>query len=151
MKVRACAAAAASILFILPAALAAQDDADEPEFRYVTTSTYQVPFGEERQKAMMWVDSVMVPLARVDPNVISFRVATHNYGSNASDIVIMSEYASWEAIGGDCEPCDEWFEAREPEEGTPERETWDGWLADFLRHYSGHQDQIYIVNMNRAK
>lgn len=151
MKVRLYGAAVAFALLTLPAASHAQDDEAEPEFRYVTTSSFRVPFGDERQRAMVWVDSVMVPTARLDPNLLSLRVATHNYGSNGNDIVFIREYASWAAIDADCEPCDEWFEARQPAEGTPERETWDRWLADFLAAYSGHRDEIYLVNMNRAK
>jgi hypothetical protein len=63
----------------------------------------------------------------------------------------ITRHPSFEAINADCEPCAEWFETRQPAEGTPERETWDGWLADFLTAYSGHRDEIYVVNMNRAK
>jgi hypothetical protein len=151
MKVRLYGAAVAFALLTIPDASHAQDDDAQPEFRYVTTSSFRVPFGDERQRAMVWIDSVMVPTARLIPNVLAFRVATHNWGSNSNDIVLMTEYPSFEAINADCEPCAEWFETRQPAEGTPERETWDGWLADFLTAYSGHRDEIYVVNMNRAK
>ncbi len=151
MKVRTLAIALACAMLIIPAVAQAQDDEAQPENRWITTSTFRVPFGDARQRAMVWIDSVMVPQARLDPNLLSFRVATHNWGSNSNDIVLIREYPSFEAINADCEPCDEWFEAHQPAEGTPERETWDGWLNDFLTAFSGHRDEIYIVNMDRAK
>lgn len=150
MKVLLYATALASATMFLPTTSQAQNDDAEPVIHWVTTTRWQVPFND-RQAALVWVDSVLVPLARLDPNVLSMRVATHNWGSNSNDIVMMSEYGSWDAINADCEPCDEWFEAHQPAEGTPERETWDGWLNDFLASYSGHHDEIYTVNMNRAK
>ncbi len=45
----------------------------------------------------------------------------------------------------------QWFEDNQPAEGTPEREEWDAMQETFFKFFSGHADEIYAVNMNRAK
>ena len=88
---------------------------------------------------------------KVDPNILSYRVATHNWGANSKDIVIMAEYDEWADIEADCPACDAWFEENQPEEETPEREEWDAMAETFFKYFSGHKDEIYATNMNRAK
>jgi hypothetical protein len=132
--------------------LYSQAEAEEEELHYITVTTFKVPLGEVGQQVGMWIDSVMVPLARLNPNVFSYRVGRHYWGSSAGDYVIITEWASWEAIAAPCgEPCDTWTAETEPEEGTPRAEMWDKIYAMFMKYYSGHRDEIYAVPMSRAK
>ena len=97
------------------------------------------------------IDEVWAPSAKMDPNVLSFRVATHNWGSNSNQAVMIYEYADFASINADCEPCDTWYDSQQPAEGTPEREEWDEREETFFKAYAGHSDEIYATNMSRAK
>ncbi len=147
------AVGAAAITFLaLPPCLRAQDaDDDEPVIHYITTTSFNVAFGDDFGTVLEWIDSVVAPINQINPHMLSFRVATHRWGSQAGDIVFIREYETWDAIEADCEACDEMFDDMEPEEGTPEREAWDERLAVFLKYNSGHRDEIYHTRMSRAK
>ncbi|HEV2130879.1 MAG TPA: hypothetical protein VGR27_07245 [Longimicrobiaceae bacterium] len=97
------------------------------------------------------IDTVMVPMTRMNPNVLSFRVAMHAWGANSSDILFISDYPNWAAIDAACQPCEQWFQAQQPREGTPERARWDAMGAALQRAYAGHSDEIYAAPMGRAK
>jgi hypothetical protein len=148
--VRRSACALAGALFLFPMSAAAQEDEPAPEIRYITVTRTNVPLGEDRQKVLEMYERVMTPQNRMDPNVLSYSVATHIWGSNSNDIVIVAEYASWAAINEACEACDEWFETNFPED-SPQRAEIDALGDVFTRYQSGHSDEIYTVNMNRAK
>jgi hypothetical protein len=144
--------AGAAVLVISPlAAFAQEEEGPEPEIHYVTATVFNVPPGEEGQKVMAWIDEVMVPTNRINPNILHSSVLTHNWGSNSAAIVLAAEYPDWAAIEADCEPCEAWFEENQPAEDTPEREEWDEMAAAFFKAFSGHRDEIYMKNMNRAK
>ncbi len=146
---------AAAVLSLAPATLFAQagdeEEEEAPDFNYITVTRIRLPATQDRQKAMEWVDKVMVPVAQLDPNVLWYRIATHNWGSNSEDVLIMAEYDEWADIESDCPACDAWFEENQPEEDTPEREEWDAMAQAFFEYFSGHRDEIYATNMNRAK
>lgn len=147
--VRRSACALAGALFLFPMVASAQDE-PAPEIRYVTTTRLEVPLGDDRQSVLEMYERVIVPQARMDPNVLSYSVATHNWGSNSNEIVIITEYASFGAINEVCEACNDWFETNFPED-SPERAEIDALGEVFTRYQSGHHDEIYAVNMNRAK
>ncbi len=122
----------------------------------MTISKFHVPVGEDRQKVMQFLEMVMVPQARLNPNILSYRVATHYYGSASTEVLLIAEYPDWAAVEADCgAPCEEWQEANMPAEGTPEydemQERWQAWLKYYLGGRHGHSDEIYTVQMNRAK
>jgi hypothetical protein len=124
----------------------------QQEVRYVTVSRFAMPQdATQRQLLMTAIDSVMVPQARMDPNVLSYRVLTHNWGANSNDILIMVEYPNWAAIEAVCTACDEWLRSKTPAAGTPERARWDAMGAAFQSAYQGHSDEIYSAQMRRAK
>lgn len=153
MKVtRIATALALAALVAAPATLRAQDDAP-PETRVITITSFNIPGGEEGQKVLSFFDDVVAPQARNNPNVLSYRVAQHYWGSNSSQMLIIAEYSDWNAVEADCgAPCDAWTEANVPAEGTPEREEFDDMAGAYGRaFFAGHQDEIYLVNMNRAK
>ena len=122
-----------------------------PDIRILTISTFRVPLGEDRQKVVDYMQKWMVEPARLNPNVLSYRIIQHFYGSNSSDMAIVAEYPNWAAITADCAPCDKWFETNMPKEGTPERKAVDEAQALFLKYYGTHADQIYNANMALAK
>ncbi len=122
-----------------------------PAFRILTISSFRVPLGEDRQNVVDYMKKWMVEPARINPNVLSYRIIQHFYGSNSSDIAIVAEYPDWASITADCPPCAEWFESNMPKEGTPERKAVDEALALFLKYYGSHSDQIYSVDMTLAK
>jgi hypothetical protein len=144
--------AGAVVLLMTPlAAFAQEEEEPEPEIHYVTVSIFDVPPGEEGQKVMGFIDAVMVPITKMNPNVLHSSVLQHNWGSNSAEIVLAAEYADWASIEADCAECDAWFEETQPEEGTPEREEWDAMAAAFFKAYNGHRDEIYVKNMDRAE
>jgi hypothetical protein len=137
-------------LWVVPAAVVAQA-APAPEVHYLTVTRFQAPQGADRDKVMMWIDTVMVPQARINPNVTSFHVANHNWGANSNEIVLISEYPSWAAIEAECAPCDKWNEENEPKAGTPEAKKWEEIGAVFGKYYGGHADEIYAIPAARSK
>lgn len=141
----------AGVLMLLitpPNVFAQEEDEPDPELRYITVTTWDFPGGDDGDKAAEWLETVMVPLMRMNPNVVSARVAFHLWGSNSAQAVIIAEYADFAAINADCEPCDAWFEEQQPEEETPEREEWDAMAQAFFQAYRGHSDELYQVNMD---
>lgn len=152
MKKRSIVAASAFAGILLPTALLAQAAQQPPsETRFVTVSSFRVPIGPDRTTVLQYMEKWMVPPARMDQNVLSYRVGFHNWGSNASDMVIIAEYLTWPAINADCAPCTKWLEDSRPKEGTPERKTYDDQLAVFQKYYATHADQIYAADMRLAK
>lgn len=149
-KVTLIALSLVAVLFVLPAAVQAQDTA-APQYHFVTVTKFSAPFNDEGGKVWWWIDSVVVPIAKMDPNVVSMQVGGHNWGSSAGDIVMITEFADWNAINADCAACNEWFEQRRPAEGTPEREAWDEAAAAYFKHYYKHHDEIYRVRDSRSK
>ena len=74
--------AGAAVLFITPLAAFAQEEMEsEPVFHYLTVTTFDAPGGEEGQKMRDYFETVAAPLAKLNPNVLSYRVAQHNWGS----------------------------------------------------------------------
>lgn len=137
---------------LVPARTAqAQAAPAQPEVHVLTVSSFQVPLGEDRGKVMQYIEKWMVPPARTNPNVISYRVGQHWYGANSSDIVIIAEYPNWSAVTAPCDPCQQWTRNNQPKEGTAERKAFDESLALFLKYYSSHADQIFTVPMSMAK
>ena len=147
-------ALALALVLLAPTVAVAQDDGQAPEIRVLQITTFYAPQGEERQKMMQFINRVIAPQARNNVHVLSYRVATHFYGANSTEIKLITEYPDWESVAAPCgEPCQTWAEENIPEEGTPEREEFDeqqaAWLKLFLA--GGHSDEIYNINMSRAK
>jgi hypothetical protein len=142
--------AAAVMLVLGPVALAAQNQ-PAPEVRYLTVTRFEAPSGPDRAAVMMWIDSVMLPQSRINPNITTFHVATHNWGANSNEVVLIFEYPTWAAIEAECAACDRWNAEHQPKEGTPERKKWDENGATFGKYYGGHADEIYAIPVNRSK
>jgi hypothetical protein len=135
----------------LSTSAAAQAAPPPPEFRVLTISSFRVPLGDDRMKVLDYMRKWMLEPAKVNPNVLSYRIIQHFYGSNAQDVAIVAEYPNWAAVTAPCQPCEAWFQSNTPKEGTPERKAFDESVALFLKYYSSHADQVYNVNMSLAK
>lgn len=132
-------------------ALSAQAAPAQAEFRVLSVSSFRVPLGEDRTRVTEFMEKWMVPPAKMNPNVLFYRIGQHWYGSNSSDMVIVVEYPSWAAVTATCQPCQEWIQTNTPKEGTPERQAFNQAQALFLKYYSTHADQIFTVPTRMAK
>jgi hypothetical protein len=144
---------AAFVLVLLAACVPGRASAQAAQdVRFVSVSTFEIPRDTTQRRLLMtMIDSVMVPYARMDPNVLSYRVMMHRWGANSNVILIMSEFPSWAAIEAECAQCDAWVASKTPAVGTPARAGWDAMQMAFQRAYSGHSDEIYTVPVRRSK
>lgn len=132
----------------------AQDD-EGPGQRYVAVTTFDVPF-TDRDVVMPFVRKYFHAGNQLNPNVINSRIMLHNWGANASQIVMVSEFGSWEAIEADCgAPCEEYYgeggPGHAPEEGEAGYEEYNEAAELFSKYYAKHSDEIYVVPMVMAK
>lgn len=151
MKIVHALCTAALLPLLLPAAGTAQEQ-EAPEYRYVTVTTFKVPIGPERQKVMTYFEKVAAPIAKANPNILSYRIAAHNWGDDARDMMIIAEYASWDAIEADCgKPCQDVWDSIRPEEGSDAQkelqEAFDAWRT----HYARHSDQLLTYRVDLSK
>ena len=131
-----------------PGAVRAQEPA--PEIRTLVITAFTIPLGEG-QKFNEYVDKYIVPPAKADPNVLSFRFARHHYGGGKDNAWFIVEYESLEGLYRSEEFQNDWYDENFPE-GTPEREAADkATEEDFLPFFSDHVDEITTTNMSRAK
>lgn len=140
--------------YLLVPHVAAAQDADEgpPETGIVTMSTFKVPMGEERGKVMEWIDLMVTPMTRANPNIMAFYVLTHYYGADSRDMVLVRVYKDLASIEAPCgAPCDELMAEIVPEEGTPEREEMMELWQAFMKYNGRHSDEIYTAHLDLAK
>lgn len=134
-----------------PTSAFAQDD-EGPENRVMTVTKLHVPFAA-RSTLVPWMQKYFFPAWQLNPNIINFRLMWHFWGKNAADMVLVAEYANWEAINADCgQPCDDWDEANPtPEEGEAGYEEYAKGLEMFQKYYGHHGDEIYTVIMDGSR
>ena len=119
--------------------------------RYLTVTSFDVPF-TDRAKVMSFLEEYFFPGYQLHPKVRNFRMLNHNWGSNASQIILMAEFDSWADIEAECgQPCDD-YEAQHkaPEEGDAGYAEFREKADLFSKYYAHHSDEIYAANMNRA-
>ncbi len=137
----------------VPQAATAQDMEDgPPQTGIVTMSTMKVPMGQERAQVMEWIEKMVTPMERANPNVIAFYVLTHYYGADSNDVVLVRVYKDLAAIEAPCgEPCQVYREENPvPEEGTPEREEMMEMWQTFMKYNGNHSDEIYTARLDLA-
>ena len=137
---------------LVPQAVQAQDmDDGPPQTGIVTMSTFKVPLGEERGKVMEWIELMVAPQARANPNIMAFYVLQHYYGSDSRDVVMVRVYKDLAAIEAPCgAPCDDLMAEIVPEEGTPEREEMMDLWQTFMKYNGRHSDEIYTARLDLA-
>lgn len=123
-----------------------------PPTRIVAATYFEVPFGQERADFVNFLTEYFLPGYQLNPNVKNFRMLTHNWGSNASSMLLVAEYESFADIEADCgQPCEDYFAQHEaPEEGEAGYDEYQRKLVTFNKYYANHSDEIYSTNMNRA-
>ncbi len=142
---------AALAFLAAPQAAVAQDMEDgPPQTGIVTISTFKVPMNEDRGKVMEWIEKMVTPMERANPNVMAFYVLTHYYGADSRDMVMVRVYKDLAAIEAPCgEPCQAYREANPlPEEGTPEREELMELWQTFMKYNGKHSDEIYTAHLD---
>jgi hypothetical protein len=144
----------AAIAFVpVPAAALAQDaDYGAPQTSIVAVTAFQVPIGPERRKVLEFIDRVVAPQARNNPNVQAFYVLQHYWGSDARDMKLVSVYADWAAVEAPCgEPCETWAEENVPKEGDEGYEEYIELRDTFFKYNGKHSDEIYASRLDLAK
>lgn len=137
---------------LAPAPAAAQEDGDENQMRVITVTTFQVPF-YERGKVFPFMRKYFMPGSQLNPNVTSYRVLWHNWGGDASEVIVMAEYDDITKIEAPCgQPCDDYFEAHpQPEEGDEGWEEFRAGQEAFQKYYAHHKDEIYLSPLAASK
>ena len=138
----------------VPAMVMAQEEEteEEPGTRILTVTSFAVPYTDQGE-IYEFMRKYFLPGGQLNPNVISYRVMRHYYGSNGSEIVIMAEYEDLAGIEAPCgQPCDDYFEENAPpEEGEEGYEEFQATVEKWQKYYSKHTDQIYTVPMEATK
>lgn len=137
------------MLVAAPVVSMAQDAEAEPETHLVTVTVAYVPFTAIGD-FMDVIDTYTVPQSQADPHLISFKIATHAWGSSKKSVWFISEYADLSAIQASQDWGNDWFEQTYPE-GTPEREEADKAFEEKFLPYFEHSDNILSLNMTRSK
>jgi len=142
-------------VIVLPALLAltspaaAQDE--EPQTHIVSVTTFQVPYGEDLQKFWEVVDKYIVPSDKENPNILSERLASHNWGDSKKTVWFITEYKDLAGIQASDKFNGEWFDKHYPE-GSAARDSADAAFNEhFLRHFSDHSDNLLTANLKRVK
>ncbi len=142
-------ATALTLLFgVMPSQAFAQEEM-EAETRVITMTTFHVPFND-MEKVTEYVETYIMPPTQADPNVLSFRFATHTWGNAKMNAWMITEYESLTAMETSNDWQNEWFETNYPE-GSPQRAEADAASEMFLVFFDGHQDNILGVTMTHAK
>jgi len=138
---------------LVPQAVQAQDAEDEgPENTIVTMSTFKVPMNEDRGKVLDWIDRVIAPQARNNPNILGFYVLTHYYGSDSRDMILVRVYQDLAAIEAPCgDPCREFADANFPDEGEEGYDEMMDLWETFMKYNGRHSDEIYTNHTDLAK
>ena len=137
---------------LVPQAVAAQEaDDGPPETGIVTMSSFKVPLGEERGKVMEWIEMVVAPQARNNPNIMAFYVLQHYYGSDSRDVVLVRVYKDLASIEAPCgAPCQEWSDANMPDEGEEGYEEMLELWENYMKYNGRHSDEIYTARLDLA-
>ena len=124
------------ILFLISGLLAQ----DGEKGHYFTITTWKVSVPEDGSRAefnqMMqdWTDKI----TRKNDKVISEKIMTHASGHDSRDLVIITEYASWNDIESAQEKQNELLKAAWPEEKDRKE-----LFKNFGRYFVMHSDEIY--------
>lgn len=155
-----CTALCTTLGLAAPTALIAQEqEAQEqeaqqegPGSRIVAVTTFQVPF-TDRSKVFPYMMEYFLPGIQLNPNVIGFRVLLHNWGSDASQVVLVQEVEDLSLLEAECgQPCEDYYaDHPDPEEGEEGYEEYREGLDLFNKYYAQHRDEIYTSPMGAAK
>ena len=119
---------------------------------WVVMTSMSVPYGPERDMVTEYIDSVLVPMSKANPNVKQAYVAFGRFGATWSDLIFVNVYETFEAITAPCgAPCQERAQARQVPEGSDE---WNRRIAvrdKYREYFINAQRNIYWVPASRMK
>lgn len=129
-----------------------QEEPEGPGSRVIAVTSFQVPFGD-RPTVVPYMLEYFLPGIQLNPNVIGFRVLFHNWGSDASQVLLVQEFEDISLLEAECgQPCDDYYaEHPAPEEGDEGYEEYQEALELFNKYYAHHRDEIYVSPMGAAK
>lgn len=135
----------------LPSEVVGQDE-EGPGPRVVAVTSFDLPM-TDRSKVVPYMVEYFLPGVQLNPKVLNFRVLLHNWGSNAAQVHLVSEYAEFGDIESECGvPCEEYQEQHPiPEEGSTEWAEFAEARDLFNQYYAHHRDEIYTTPMMVAK
>jgi hypothetical protein len=139
--------AVCSGLLVVTGPAAAQDEA---QTHVVTVTTFEVPF-PELGKFWEIVDKYVMPADKANPHILSEKIASHNWGDAKKTVWFIAEYESLTELDASDDFGDKYFDEHYPE-GSAARDSADTAFEEhFLKHFSGHEDNILTLNMTRSK
>lgn len=146
------AALALLLPLVVPSGTSAQEEDEAPETRIIAVTHMKIPFAD-RATVLPFMREYFLPGGQVNPNVISQRVLMHYYGSDARDVVVVTEYEDLAALEAPCgQPCDDYEERNPPpEEGEEGYEEYEEAQDLFAKYFAHHHDEIFVAPMELSK
>ncbi|MDX1673032.1 MAG: hypothetical protein R3211_11880, partial [Balneolaceae bacterium] len=129
-----------------------QESEEEPGERFAAVTIFDVPL-HVRDKVIPYIIEYVEPGMRLNPNVVTFRVLIHRWGSNGSQMIYYREYENFGDINAECgAPCEEYRkEHPAPKEGEEGYEDYKEAQKLYDKYFSDHHDEIYWIPMEAAK
>ncbi|NEN22164.1 hypothetical protein G3O08_01435 [Cryomorpha ignava] len=112
--------------------------AQDGNFYTVTTWKMEVPEGGSRAEMNALLEEFGEKIVKKNTKVISQKVMHHVSGSDLRDVVVISEYASWNDIDAAGTMQDELVMKAWPDEKAR-----DAWMESFMKYVVTHSDEIY--------
>ena len=112
--------------------------AQDGNFYTVTTWKMHVPENGTRAEMIALMQEFTDKVVMKNTKVISEKVMHHISGSDMRDLVVISEFASWNDIDAANKMQDELVQKAWPEEKAR-----DAWMKSFMKYVVTHSDEIY--------
>ena len=151
----AAAVASLALLAVSTAGLAAQQDEaedEEPGSRIVAITTFSIPH-HVRSEVIPFMRRHVIPLNQLNPNIETFRVLIHRWGSDGTTMAFYREYADMEALDAPCgEPCETFRENHPvPEEGEEGYEAHQEAERLWDKYFGPHKDEVYWSPLSEGR
>ena len=134
--------------------LAAQEEAEaeDPGERIVAITTFSIPH-HVRDQVIPYMRRYVIPPNQLNPNIETFRLLIHRWGSNGTTMAFYREYADMEALDAPCgEPCESFWENHpEPEEGDEGYEAHQEAERLWDKYFGPHEDEIYWSPLSEGR
>lgn len=112
--------------------------AQEGSYYTITTWKMHVPKDGSRQELNGLLEEFTEKVVKKNSKIISEKVLHHVSGSDLRDLVVISEYASWNDINDAHEEQDALVKKAWPDEKTRS-----AWYKTFMKYVVTHSDEIY--------
>lgn len=155
LQTLAASAVAFGLALVSTTGLAAQEEeaeAEEPGSRIVAITTFSIPH-QVREQVIPHMRRYVIPQNQANPNIETFRVLIHRWGSDGTQIAFYREYADIEAVEAPCgEPCETLRENHPaPEEGEEGYEAYREAQKLWQKYFGPHKDEIYWTPISEGR